>query len=228
MTHFVSLPMSSMCTCTTSTIPLLEIGEHYAALRFFHCLYVEPHNTSFFCARCIDLSPHSFHFFSFLLCLPSLLYRQADNSRRHPRPGIARAEAELVPTAAAVVLAGINDDGPPNHAVRTDELHDAVLEGNRALPILGNDNVAQRPGLALFVCRGTVILAERVEDVAGRGGALGQIAGDVDGNAVLAGGEAADVALDGGRGVGGGLGQAEDAGHSGLSRDLARGRGGHG
>lgn len=45
---------------------------------------------------------------------------------------------------------------------------------------------------------------------------------------MLAGCEAADFALDGGRGVGGGLGQAEDTGHPGFAGDLARCRGGHG
>lgn len=69
---------------------------------------------------------------------------------------------------------------------------------------------------------------ERVEDVPGGGGTLGQIAGDVDGNSMLAGCEAADFALDGGGSGGGGLSQAEDAGYSGFAGDLARCRGGHG
>ena len=69
---------------------------------------------------------------------------------------------------------------------------------------------------------------ERVEDVPGGGGTLGQVAGNVDGDSMLAGCEAADLALDGGGGVGGGLGQAEDAGHAGFAGDLAGCRGGHG
>ena len=69
---------------------------------------------------------------------------------------------------------------------------------------------------------------ERVEDVPGTGRPLAQVAGDVDGNPVLAGRQAADVSLDGGGSAGGGLGQAQDAGHAGLPRYLARGRGGHG
>ena len=66
---------------------------------------------------------------------------------------------------------------------------------------------------------------ERVEDVPRGGGTLGQIAGNVDGNPMLAGREAADFALDGGGGGGGGLGQAEDAGYSGFAGDLAGCRG---
>ena len=69
---------------------------------------------------------------------------------------------------------------------------------------------------------------ERVEDVPRGGGTLGQIAGNVDGNSMLAGREPADFALDGGGGGGGGLGQAEDSGYSGFAGDLASCRGGHG
>ena len=69
---------------------------------------------------------------------------------------------------------------------------------------------------------------ERVEDVPSGGGTLGQVAGNVDGDSMLAGCEAADFALDSGGSVGGGLGQAEDTGHAGFAGDLARCRGGHG
>ena len=64
-----------------------------------------------------------------------------------------------MPAAAAVVLAGVDDYGAADDAVRSDELDGAVLEGDGALAVLGHHDVAQRPDLALLVCRGSVILA---------------------------------------------------------------------
>jgi hypothetical protein len=84
-------------------------------------------------------------------CMYVRLYRKADNARRYPRTSIARGEAELVSAPTAVILACVNDNGTSNDAVRADEVNDLVLERDGALPILGHNDIAQGPHLALLV-----------------------------------------------------------------------------
>ena len=89
-----------------------------------------------------------------------------------------------------IVLPGLNNDGPPDDRVRSDELDDAVLDLDVALPLLGDGDVPEVPHHPLLVVGGAVVLPERVEDAAGGGVALAEVAEDVDVEAVLAGGQA--------------------------------------
>lgn len=59
-----------------------------------------------------------------------------------------------------------------------------------------NFHVAQVAGHALFVVRRAVVLAERVEDAARRGEALGEVAKGVHRDGVAARGQALDGAVD--------------------------------
>jgi len=63
---------------------------------------------------------------------PSHLRRcNADHSARDARAAVAVDQAQLVAPAAQIVFAGFQQNRPPNHRVRANQLHQPVLRGSR-------------------------------------------------------------------------------------------------
>lgn len=91
-----------------------------------------------------------------------------------------------------------------------------VADGKVRRPVLGDDDVAQVPRVAIGVGRRAVVRVARIEVTAGGGAPAGGVAERVDVEAVLAGREAGDVAAHGGGAVGAGLREGDGAGDQGL------------
>lgn len=87
---------------------------------------------------------------------------------------------------AKVILVRFDHNTATNDGVRTNQLHQSVLDvhvGNARLVSLDVSKITHH---ALLIIRSTVVAAKRVEDATGSHEALGEIAEDVNVKTVLA------------------------------------------
>ena len=105
-----------------------------------------------------------------------VLLCDANDPAGRPRPGVARGQAQLVPTLAQVVLVGVHHHGPPDDAVLPRQGDHLVRDVDLGGPALRR-HVAQVPGVAgaLRVLGGSVAAAVRVEVRSGAGAAIGVV-----------------------------------------------------
>mmetsp|Transcript_49992 Transcript_49992/g.159993 ORF Transcript_49992/g.159993 Transcript_49992/m.159993 type:complete len:206 (+) Transcript_49992:220-837(+) len=137
---------------------------------------------------------------------------EADDAAGKAGTSVAGGGGELVATLSKIILKLVHNEGAADDGVGAVEGDLRVGEGELGDTVGVRSDVAEVAGVALLIFGGAVSLARGVKVGAGGHAAVGGVAELVEVEAVEAGGEALDLAGDGGRA--GVLGEGDDAGHA--------------
>jgi len=108
------------------------------------------------------------------------LLRDTDYTTSRASTGIPSLLGFGMATLAQVVGSGVDHDGPPDNAVRPDELDMAVLNATFGGTLAVGIYIPEVTNVAILILRGTVLLVEGVKVWAGRGTPVGIVSKGVN------------------------------------------------